>query len=74
MKTALILSAVACTARRHDATPAQIALAWLLRRAAVVLPIPGTSTRRHLEENVAAAHLRLSDEEFGAIQSLVASC
>jgi aryl-alcohol dehydrogenase-like predicted oxidoreductase len=67
-------SAVACTARRHDATPAQIALAWLLRRAAVVLPIPGTSTRRHLEENVAAAHLRLSDEEFGAIQSLVASC
>jgi pyridoxine 4-dehydrogenase len=66
-------SAIARAARRHGATPAQIALAWLLRRAAVVLPIPGTSTRRHLEENAAAAHIRLSDEEFGAIQSLVVS-
>jgi pyridoxine 4-dehydrogenase len=61
-------SAVARAARRHSATPAQIALAWLLRRAAVVLPIPGTSTRRHLDENAAAAHIRLSDEEFDAIQ------
>jgi pyridoxine 4-dehydrogenase len=58
---------VARIARRHEATPAQIALAWLLRRARVVLPIPGTSTRPHLEENVAAAGITLSDEEFAAL-------
>ena len=60
-------SAVAGVARRHSATPAQIALAWLLRRATIVLPIPGTSARRHLEENAAAAHIRLSDEEFASL-------
>jgi pyridoxine 4-dehydrogenase len=60
-------SAVAGAARRHSATPAQIALAWLLQRAAVVLPIPGTSTRRHLEENAAAARIKLSEEEFAQI-------
>jgi aryl-alcohol dehydrogenase-like predicted oxidoreductase len=54
---------VASLARRHDATPSQIALAWLLRRASVMLPIPGTSKRKHLEENVAAAAIQLSDEE-----------
>jgi pyridoxine 4-dehydrogenase len=54
-------------ARRHGATPAQIALAWLLRRAAVVLPIPGTSTRHHLEENTAAARIDLTNEEFAAL-------
>jgi aryl-alcohol dehydrogenase-like predicted oxidoreductase len=47
-----------------DATSAQVALAWLLRRAPVMLPIPGTSSVNHLEENVAAASLRLTDEQF----------
>jgi pyridoxine 4-dehydrogenase len=51
-------------AKKHDATPSQIALAWLLGRAQVVLPIPGTSSVRHLEENVGAAHVRLSREEI----------
>ena len=54
-------------ARRHNATPSQIALAWLLRRAPVVLPIPGTSQRKHLEENVAAAAIALSAEEYAAL-------
>lgn len=51
-------------ARNHKATPAQVALAWLLKRSPAVLPIPGTSSVAHLEENVGAAHLHLSDEEF----------
>ena len=54
-------------ARRHNATPSQIALAWLLRRASVMLPIPGTSQRKHLEENVAAAAITLTDEELAAL-------
>ena len=48
----------------HHATPSQLALAWLLKRSPVVLPIPGTSSVAHLEENVAAATITLSDEEF----------
>ena len=48
----------------HGATVAQLALAWLLRRSPVVLPIPGTSSVEHLEENVAAAGVELSDDEF----------
>jgi len=51
-------------ARKHKATPSQLALAWLLKRSPVMLPIPGTSKVKHLEENVAAAALALSDEEF----------
>jgi pyridoxine 4-dehydrogenase len=51
-------------AKAHRATPAQVALAWLLQRSPVMLPIPGTSSLAHLEENVAAAGLRLSEEEF----------
>jgi pyridoxine 4-dehydrogenase len=50
---------VTAIAGRLNATPAQIALAWLLHRSPVVLPIPGTSSRAHLEENIAAAHLGL---------------
>jgi pyridoxine 4-dehydrogenase len=50
-------------ASRHDATPAQVALAWLLAKSPVILPIPGTSSVQHLEENVAATDLRLSEEE-----------
>lgn len=54
-------------ARRHDATPAQLALAWLLRRSPVMLPIPGTSSVGHLEQNVGAAGIELSDDEFTAL-------
>jgi pyridoxine 4-dehydrogenase len=54
-------------ARRHAAAPSQIALAWVLRRSPVMLPIPGTSKVRHLEQNVAAVKIRLSDEEFHAL-------
>ena len=48
----------------HDASPTQIALAWLLRRSSVMLPIPGTSSVEHLEQNVGAANLRLTEEEY----------
>jgi aryl-alcohol dehydrogenase-like predicted oxidoreductase len=51
-------------ARAHGASPTQIALAWLLRRSPIMLPIPGTSSIEHLEQNVAAASLRLSEEEY----------
>ena len=54
-------------ARRHGASPAQVAIAWLLKRSPVMLPIPGTSRRAHLEENVAAADIALSDAEFEAL-------
>jgi pyridoxine 4-dehydrogenase len=48
----------------------QIALAWLLKRSPVILPIPGTSKRTHLRENVAAAEISLSDQEFAALEAL----
>ena len=51
-------------AEHHQATPRQIALAWLLHRSPVMLPIPGTSSTAHLEENLAVASIRLSAEEF----------
>jgi pyridoxine 4-dehydrogenase len=51
-------------AKAHGATPKQVALAWLLRRSPNMLPIPGTSSVEHLEENVAAASVRLTDEEY----------
>ncbi|MEV6369108.1 aldo/keto reductase [Micromonospora musae] len=54
-------------AAEHSATPAQLALAWLLRRSPVMLPIPGTSSVAHLEENVAAAEVKLTDAEFEAL-------
>jgi aryl-alcohol dehydrogenase-like predicted oxidoreductase len=57
-------SALDQIARRHGSTPAQIALAWLLQRSPNTLVIPGTSKVSHLEENVAAAGIRLSDQEF----------
>ncbi len=50
-----------------DATPSQIALAWVLKRSPVMLPIPGTSKVKHLEDNVAAAGITLSDEDFAAL-------
>jgi aryl-alcohol dehydrogenase-like predicted oxidoreductase len=55
-------------ASRHGATVMQIALAWLLHRSPVMLPIPGTSSVEHLEENVAAAQIELTDEDLEALQ------
>jgi pyridoxine 4-dehydrogenase len=57
-------------ARAHGATPAQVALAWLLQRSPVMLPIPGTSSVEHLEENVAAAQLRLTNQELESLANL----
>lgn len=54
-------------AKKHKATPAQIALAWVLKRSPVMLPIPGTGKVKHLEENVAAADIVLSDDDFAAL-------
>jgi pyridoxine 4-dehydrogenase len=51
-------------ARAHQATTHQVAIAWLLKRSPVTLPIPGTSSVKHLEENIAGASLKLSDEEY----------
>jgi pyridoxine 4-dehydrogenase len=58
-------------ARNHDATPAQLALAWLLHRSPVMLPIPGTSKVAHLEENCAAAEVELDDEAIRALTEAV---
>src|SRR5690606_31188050 len=55
-------------ARAHNATPNQVMLAWLLWRSPVILPIPGTSSIKHLEENVAAASLKISDSEFESLR------
>jgi aryl-alcohol dehydrogenase-like predicted oxidoreductase len=54
-------------AKAHNATPSQIALAWVLKRSPVMLPIPGTSKVLHLEENVAAVNIELSDEELDSL-------
>lgn len=56
-------------ARQHEATPSQLALAWLLHRSPVMLPIPGTSTVAHLEDNTAAALVQLDDDEMKALES-----
>jgi pyridoxine 4-dehydrogenase len=63
-KPGSLLNAIAA---KHGAAPSQIALAWVLKRSRVMLPIPGTSKVKHLEENVAAANISLSDDEFGAL-------
>lgn len=57
-------------ASQSGATPAQLALAWLLRRSPVMLPIPGTSSVGHLEENVAAASVELTDDQFAGLSAL----
>jgi pyridoxine 4-dehydrogenase len=56
-------------ASRHDATPAQVALAWLLPHSPVILPIPGTSSVEHLEQNLGAAAVRLSQDELAELES-----
>ena len=57
-------------ARKRNATPRQIALAWLLKRSPVMLPIPGTSSPQHLEENIAAAAIALSQADFEELSSV----
>jgi pyridoxine 4-dehydrogenase len=63
-------SPVADIARELDATPSQVALAWLLHTSPVVLPIPGTTSVEHLTENLGAARLRLSDEDMARLDAL----
>lgn len=60
---------VADIADDHEATPGQVALAWLLQRSPVMLPIPGTGSVSHLEENVAAASIELSDEDVARLDA-----
>jgi pyridoxine 4-dehydrogenase len=60
-------SPLAALAEKHDASPSQLALAWLLRRSPAMLPIPGTSSVEHLEDNMRAAAIELSDEEFAEL-------
>ncbi|MBU1335537.1 MAG: aldo/keto reductase [Alphaproteobacteria bacterium] len=55
---------------KHNASPSQIALAWLLKRSPVMLPIPGTGKVKHLEDNVAAAAIKLSDEDFATLDKI----
>ncbi|HEV3010970.1 MAG TPA: aldo/keto reductase [Burkholderiales bacterium] len=65
--SALKLSRVKKLAEKRNATPAQIAIAWLLAKSPVMLPIPGTGSITHLEENVGAAKLKLSKEDLAAL-------
>ncbi len=63
-------------AQAHRASPTQVALAWLLRRSPIMLPIPGTSSIEHLDQNVVAASLCLTDEDYqmlSRVPELVAS-
>jgi pyridoxine 4-dehydrogenase len=62
-------SAITRVAAAHDASPFQVAIAWLLARSPAVAPIPGTSSIEHLEENVAGASLRLSEEDRVELES-----
>jgi aryl-alcohol dehydrogenase-like predicted oxidoreductase len=60
-------SLISEVAKKHNVTPSAVALAWILKRSPVMLPIPGTSSVKHLEQNVAAANITLSDEDFRAL-------
>jgi pyridoxine 4-dehydrogenase len=60
--------ALTAVAARHGATPPQVALAWLLQRSPVMLPIPGTSTPEHLRENIEAALIELTEEDVAALE------
>jgi aryl-alcohol dehydrogenase-like predicted oxidoreductase len=64
---------LAALAARHSASVAQISLAWLLQKSPVLLPIPGTSKVAHLEENIAAARLKLSPEAWAEVESATAN-
>jgi aryl-alcohol dehydrogenase-like predicted oxidoreductase len=58
-------------AQQFGATPSQLALVWILKKSPALLPIPGTSSVAHLEENIAAAQLKLSDSDFAALSAMV---
>jgi pyridoxine 4-dehydrogenase len=60
---------LADVAKQTGASPSQLALAWLLRRSSVMLPIPGTASVAHLEENIGAAGVQLSDDQFAALSA-----
>ena len=62
---------LATLAEKHDASPSQLALAWLLARSPVMLPIPGTSSIEHLEDNLRGAELKLTEEEFAELSAAV---
>jgi aryl-alcohol dehydrogenase-like predicted oxidoreductase len=64
-------SPIGRVAAQLKATPSQVALAWLLARSPVMLPIPGTSSVKHLEQNVAAAELKLSETEWQSLEDVV---
>jgi len=68
--TLAAVSSVAELAAKHDATPGQLALAWLLKRSPVMLPIPGTSSVRHLEDNMRGAAIRLAGDEFDELSAV----
>ncbi|MCU1478945.1 MAG: oxidoreductase [Subtercola sp.] len=63
-------SPLAAIASEHGNSPSQLALAWLLRRSPVMLPIPGTSSVAHVEDNIAAAAIELSDDEYAALDAV----
>jgi pyridoxine 4-dehydrogenase len=63
-------SKLTAIAAEQGRTPSQVALAWLLRRSPVMLPIPGTGSVEHVEENIAAAEIDLTDEEFAALDGI----
>jgi pyridoxine 4-dehydrogenase len=65
-------SALDQAAKAHSASTAQLAVAWLLHHSPVMLPIPGTSSVKHLEENVAAAEIKLSDMEWQTLETVIA--
>ena len=65
--SALRISKVKKLAEKMKASPAQVVIAWLLHKSPVMLPIPGTNNLAHLEENVAASKLKLSDEDFQSL-------
>jgi pyridoxine 4-dehydrogenase len=66
-------SPIVRVAKQLNATPSQVAIAWLLKRSPVMLPIPGTSKVKHLEENIAAAGLKIDESEFKALHSATAN-
>ena len=67
-----LLANIEALAREKSATPAQIALAWLMAQGADVVPIPGAKSRKHLEENVKAIDLKLTDDDLAALDAMVA--
>jgi aryl-alcohol dehydrogenase-like predicted oxidoreductase len=64
---------LASISEQHGASPSQLALAWLLHRSPVMLPIPGTSSVAHVEENIAAAEIKLTEDEFDALAAATKS-